>query len=280
MDVEATRAQGRFLALRDGMRIWYRFVPGTGPAAVLLHGIGGSSYPMRSLAAPFQAAGRATLLLDMRGHGFSDGPAAGGGFSLAEHCDDALSVIDACGVTEADVVGHCFGAMIAVRLASLRPGLVRRIVLVSGTLRPRDSLAAVLCWGAIGAAGRAFGALAPRRYGSRLQEQHDAAAFPRVSDVYPPRMRADFRRTSYRYGVATMMAMSREDLDDEAAGLTAPVLVVHGAHDAWVPWRNPKRSAERIPGARFELRPEDGHVSCVLRPGSTLPGQLLEFLRS
>lgn len=278
MDVEATRASGEFLTLRDGHRIWYRFVPGEGPAVVLLHGIGGSSYPMRRLAEPFEATGRPTLLLDLRGHGFSDGPAAGGGFSLAENCDDLLAVIEACGITRADVVGHCFGSMIAVRLAATRLDLVRRIVLVSSTLHPRDGARAYAGWGAIRATGAAFGALAPRRYRLRVPEQHDAAAFPRVGDVYLPRMRRDFRHTSFANAVATMVAMSRENLEAEAATLTVPVLVVHGAHDVWVPWRNPQRVCDRIPGACFDLHTEDGHCSLVLGAASTVPGRLAEFL--
>jgi pimeloyl-ACP methyl ester carboxylesterase len=278
LDVEATRTSGEFLTNGEGPRIWFRHVPGSKPTAVLLHGIGGSSYALRAFAAPFEAAGRATLLVDLRGHGFSDSPPAGGGSSLAEHVSDVAAVMRQCGVTEADIVGHCFGSMIAVRLASSRVGLVRRVVLISASLQPCDGPLAVLCWKAIGAAGAAFRAVAPRAYRARVQEQHDASVFPRVSDVYLPRMRQDFRRTSFANAVATMMAMSREKLDDEAATLANPVLVVHGAKDAWVPWRNPQRSANRIPGARFDLRDGEGHCSLVLRQDSRLPGDVFEFL--
>jgi pimeloyl-ACP methyl ester carboxylesterase len=278
VDVETTRASGEFLGICEEHRIWYRFVPGSTPAAVLLHGVGGSSYAMRGLAEPFETAGRATLLVDLRGHGFSDDPPTGGGSSLAEHASDVIAVMEECAIADADIVGHCFGSMIAVRLAATRPDLVRRIVLVSASLHPCDGPRAVVCWKAIGAVGAAFRTLAPRTYHARVQEQYDASVFPRVSDVYLPRMRQDFRHTSFANAVATMMAMSREGLDNEAAGLDAPVLIVHGSRDAWVPWRNPQRSADRIPGARFDLRGGEGHCSLVLRQDSRLPQDVFEFL--
>ncbi len=203
---------------------------------------------------------------------------AGGGFTLPEHVEDVLAVLDYLEVGYADLVGHCFGAMIAVRIAAMRPALARRLVLVSGTTRPRDGLRAAVCWGAIGAVGSIFAAVAPRSYHARLQEQFDAAVFSRVSDLYPPRMRQDFRHTSYRNAVATMMAMSRVDLAKDAASLALPVLVVHGRRDVYVPWRNARASAQQIPGSRFVLRETDGHVSCVLGAQSTLARDVAEFL--
>jgi pimeloyl-ACP methyl ester carboxylesterase len=278
LDIEATRASGRYLTLGDGRRIWYRFVPGSGPTVVLLHGVSGSSYAMRPLAVPFHAARRSTLLVDLRGHGFSDSPAACDRASLAHHVSDVSAVMRECRIADADIVGHCFGSMIAVRLASTRPDIVRRIVLVSATLHPCDGTRASLCWKAIGAVGAAFRTFAPRTYRARVQEQYDTSVFPRVSDVHLSRMRQDFRHTSFANAVATMMAMSREELDAEAAALRLPVLVVHGAKDAWVPWRNPQRSAGMIPGARFDLREAEGHCSLVLRPDCGLPVEVFEFL--
>jgi pimeloyl-ACP methyl ester carboxylesterase len=74
------------------------------------------------------------------------------------------------------------------------------------------------------------------------------------------------------------MEMSHEQVDDEAAQLSVPVFWVHGARDAFVPTRNARRCAQRIPDARFDVRETDGHVSYLLAQGSTLPLDIYEFL--
>jgi lipase len=69
---------------------------------------------------------------DLRGRGRSNG--LPGPWSLRDHADDQLRVLDALGIERAFVVGHSMGAFVTVRLAAAHPDRVAGVVLVDGGL--------------------------------------------------------------------------------------------------------------------------------------------------
>jgi pimeloyl-ACP methyl ester carboxylesterase len=78
------------------------------------------------------------LALDLRGRGDSDKPAEGYGF--AYHARDLLAFADALGLDHFAVVGHSFGATVAIYLASIRPERVRCLALIDGGADPKEEV--------------------------------------------------------------------------------------------------------------------------------------------
>lgn len=72
--------------------------------------------------------GRSIFAPDLPGFGDSDPPPAAAG--PAEHAAAIGDFLDSMRLRQIDLLGHGFGALVAVELAALRPGQVRRLVLV------------------------------------------------------------------------------------------------------------------------------------------------------
>jgi len=77
-------------------------------------------------------AGRSVFAPDLPGFGDSDPPPSGAG--VAEHAAAIGDFLDTMRLRQIDVLGHRFGALVAVELAAAHPAQVRRLVLVSPPL--------------------------------------------------------------------------------------------------------------------------------------------------
>jgi pimeloyl-ACP methyl ester carboxylesterase len=101
---------------------------GSGADAVLIHGLTGDlsiwflSRTMSALAETHRVT-----VYDLRGHGYSDAPAEG--YTSLDHARDLMALCDTLGIARARLVGHSFGAVIAVHAAVLEPRRVAAVVL-------------------------------------------------------------------------------------------------------------------------------------------------------
>jgi pimeloyl-ACP methyl ester carboxylesterase len=64
----------------------------------------------------------------------------------------------------------------------------------------------------------------------------------------------------------------------DVSSIDVPVRIWHGEHDRFVPVAHGRWLAQRIPGARFDLRPDDGHVSLIESSPSEIHAWLAERL--
>ena len=131
--------------------------PGQGIPLVCLHGVAGCAWGWHEVARAL--VGRVELqALDMRGHGDSSWSGTGQ-YSTAMHVADLAAQIDSIGLSQVDLVGSSWGALVALEYAAANPDRVRRLALVdiepsfvasSRDVPPRprsfDDLAAVLAW--------------------------------------------------------------------------------------------------------------------------------------
>ncbi len=101
---------------------------GGGPDVVLIHGVTGDLsiwFLCRAIQALSQT--HRVTAFDLRGHGYSDAPPSG--YTSADHSADLFALMDELGIEKARLVGHSFGAVIALHAASLRPDRVEALVL-------------------------------------------------------------------------------------------------------------------------------------------------------
>jgi len=96
------------------------------PPLLLLHGIYDRAECWQPVVAALSAHVR-LIMPDLRGHYRSDWPDSG--YALSDYAKDAVAVLDALEITQADVLGHSLGALIAMELAVLAPERVRSVVL-------------------------------------------------------------------------------------------------------------------------------------------------------
>ena len=106
---------------------------GSGPPVVMIHGLfTGSLASWWFTAAPTLARHHAVRLLDLRGHGLSDCPP--GGYDTATMVDVVLALT--AHLQPLAVVGHCYGALLGLRLALAHPARVTRLACAEAPLVP------------------------------------------------------------------------------------------------------------------------------------------------
>lgn len=114
----------------DGVRLHVRDWPAEGAGVLLLHGLASSSHIWNLVAPRLGRRGAHVVAYDQRGHGRSAKPTSGYGFDRLTA--DAGAVIRTTRLRRPLVVGHSWGANVALELAARRSRAIRGIVLIDG----------------------------------------------------------------------------------------------------------------------------------------------------
>ena len=114
-------------AQANGIQLHYQ-QSGTGPDIVMIHGITGNLAIWHLEIVPALMSDYQITTYDLRGHGYSDVPPTG--YTTADHANDLRHLLDTLSIRRAHIVGHSFGADIALHFTVLFPERVDRLVLV------------------------------------------------------------------------------------------------------------------------------------------------------
>ena len=244
-----------------GLTLWAE-QQGTGPDVLLIAGLGDPAEAWQ-----FQLDGLADsyrlTAFDNRGAGRTPLPAEP--FSVATMADDAAALLRALEIPAAHVAGFSGGSVIAQELALRHPELVNSLVLISTWARPDPFMRAVANfwrWLAESAPGeRAFlealclWIYTPRAHADGTVDKliEEMLAFP-----HKPSTEAIQR---------SLDACLAPDTAGRLAGIAAPALVLAGGLDMITPPRHGQAVADGIPGARFEVLPEEAHQLFQEAPG-------------
>jgi proline iminopeptidase len=246
---------------------------GQGPALLFLHGGPGLS-DYADLLAP-ELGGWRTVHYQQRGLSPStvDGP-----FTVEQHVADAVAVLDARGVNRAVVVGHSWGAHLALELAVAHPDRVAGLVLIDGPGVTGD--------GGVAEMGQALiDRLAPGGR-DRLQEiagrmaadgptddtasQQTAVlwpgyfAEPATAPPWPSAMRVSVTANAGTTG--SMLEQLATAFAESLSGITVPVIIVVGEQSP-MPVSQGEAAAALIPSAQVRTIPAAGHLPWVEQPG-------------
>ncbi|HEY7592138.1 MAG TPA: alpha/beta hydrolase [Actinophytocola sp.] len=187
-------------------------------------------------------------------------------YTLGAVADDVIAVLDAVGWDSAHLMGGSFGGVIAQLVAARHPHRVRSVTMQSvnpsRSLRlNRPKLRTVL---------RVFGVMSKDSKTRDDEGEKWAKVFRALANPVLDEDVAQWReagRLAFDHGVdakgderlfAALLAAG--DRRPQLAAITCPVLVVHGKSDTLCHWKAGRATAEAIPGARFLLYPEMGHV--------------------
>ena len=102
---------------------------GSGPAIVLLHGVGGHAEAFARNVVPLSKDFR-VLAVDYLGFGLTDAPSAAPG--LDDYVEHLLALLNAAGIEQAYLVGESLGGWIAMWTAVRHPDRVSKLVSVCG----------------------------------------------------------------------------------------------------------------------------------------------------
>lgn len=114
-----------------GVRLVADIWDGQGTPVVLLHGLSQQRHFWRPVVRRLRS--RPVAALDQRAHGDTDSP-LGTDVSIPACADDVARLLDACGWPRAVIVGHSWGAAIALAAAAAHPERTTAAVLVDGGL--------------------------------------------------------------------------------------------------------------------------------------------------
>ena len=206
---------------------------------------------------PLLPAGLRRLRYDKRGHGLSDtGPEEA--VTLEDLAQDAIALIEAeAGGRPVVFVGLSIGGLIAQAVAAIRPDLIRALVLSNTAAKlgtAQSWQARIDAIGQQGLAGIADG----------VMERWFAPAFRATPAL--ALWRNMLTRTTEAGYVAACGALAGADQTEAAAALRLPVLVIAGGADGASPPEIVRATADLIPGARWHLIPDAGHLPCVETP--------------
>ncbi len=212
-------------------------VGGTGPAVVLLHGFADTGDMWAPLAATL-ASSHTVIVPDLRGMGLSAVP--DDGFEKMNQAKDVADVLDALGVSHADVVGHDIGNMVAFAFAERYPERTTKLVMMDAPVPgvgPWDEiLKSPLLWH-FRFGGRDMERLVAGRERIYLDRfWNDFAADPaRFDEASRAHYAALYARPGHMHaGFAQFAAFDRDGVDNKTAvgrgRLQMPVLAIGGDH--------------------------------------------------
>jgi pimeloyl-ACP methyl ester carboxylesterase len=244
-------------------------VAGSGPALLLIHGVGDNSSTWEAVHALL--AQRFTVIApDLLGHGESDKPRAD--YSLAAFANGMRDLLAVLGIKRVTVVGHSLGGGVAMQFAYQYPQLVERIVLVSTGGVTQDvsvglrlaampmgseALAMLRVPGALPAlqlVGRAAGkVLGCTKFGRDLPD-----GLRLLARLKEPAALSAFSRTLRAVvdGHGQLVTM----LDRSYLMQSIPVQVIWGEDDLVIPVSHARIAHAAIPGSRLAIFANSGHM--------------------
>jgi pimeloyl-ACP methyl ester carboxylesterase len=221
-----------FIAV-NGHQLHVQDLGAAGAPVVMLHGLLiGSAASWYFTAAPALARSRRVRVYDLRGHGKSQ--LAPAGYDVRTMASDLEGLA---GDEPVDLVGHSWGALVALRFAIDHPARVRRLVLVEAPMPPSS----VTEMEAFVSGGDLVAALPSQMRGAGRRGERLVRALSRL--VMETTLVADLRA-------------EREPEPAELAALRAPTLLVYGDRSSCAP--GGERLARAIPRSRHVVLP-GGH---------------------
>jgi len=246
---------------------------GAGDPLVLVHGTPFSSQVWRRIA-PHLTPFRRVYWWDLLGYGHSE-MRPGTDVSLGVQNRVLAALLEHWDLTSPDVVAHDFGGATALRTHLLNGRDYRTLTLVDPV--------------AIGSHGspfvqsareheEVFAGLPDYIHQAVLRAYVGNAAHRRLTDEELDRYVDPWRGPEGQAAFYQQVAQQHDRYTEEFAGLLrdvrCPVHVLWGEQDRWIPAERARQLAAAIPGARYSLVPDAGHLLQEDAPEAVLAGVL------
>lgn len=252
----------RFINL-DGARVHYQEAGDiAAPPLILIHGFASSTLVWSKVFLGLAAAGFRVIALDMLGYGYSGKP-RNGEYTIEGQAKLVIQLLDRLRIRQVTIVGSSYGGAVATTCALDYPNRVKKLVLV-GTVNNNRPLEFKLM--------KVFGAplvgdvVSPLLIGSRsLLRMRMKRVYDRHSWVLDER-RVDARHQPLRASgtqraiIRTVRGWDAERISRDAHLITQPTLLLWGENDREIPLADGERLHAEIPGSRFVVFLNCGHL--------------------
>ena len=209
------------------------------------------------------------LVYDKRGHGLSD---IGDIRSIDDHVDDLCGLIDHFGLGKVVLCGLSVGGLIAQGFYVRRPEMVEGLILCDTA----HKIGTTESWNTRIATVESKG----------IQAVADAVLKAWFTPAFHTQRQAEldgYWNMLTRQAVAgyagTCVALREADFTDSARAIAVPTLCIAGDQDGSTPPDLVRSLAVLIPGSRFEIIRDAGHIPCVEQP-EALTALIRDFIAS
>jgi pimeloyl-ACP methyl ester carboxylesterase len=213
---------------------------GTGEAILLLHGLGNNCKSWTHVLKLLDYTKNRVYAIDLLGFGSAQKPVSVN-YTLDDHADAVIATMDTAGISKAVIAGHSMGCLVAVAVATKRPDLAARLVLLGAPTfrhmpRRRDRL---FFWRKEDAYSKLFTFIAKQPDATVKVAKLIPKLIPlikgmQVTEKTWPAFRKSLKRT-----------IIQTDSYQQMLKIQTPTLVVYGLLDFFVIKRNLKTIARR-----------------------------------
>lgn len=256
----------------DGANLYHETL-GEGPPLVFINGLGAQLLYWGQVASRLSARHR-VVVFDHRGSGRSTG--GDSRTAVTEMVDDMMALLDALNIERAVLVGHSMGGYVAAEAAARHPERVSRLVLYSTGAEMSWPVARFIesverVWSecpdiSSGALTRIF---TPWNWSpAKLRDDNLMETIVQLADANPYKMTLDTFR-------AQVQACRTFRGAERLARISAPTLVIGGAHDLIAPPEVQHSLTEQVKDARLVMS-QAGHNTHLETP-DWFADQLLAF---
>ena len=258
---------GRFMTV-DGVKTYVQDIgPRDGPAVVLIHGFGGSTYSWRDTIPALASEGYRAVALDLKGFGLSD-KKFDEDYGHPSQASFVAGVMDELGIDKASIAGHSMGASVLGHFASQYPERVDKLVFIDGTVNVDEDASSFdpMKW---------LIQFPPIKQWARLimrwQLNEETIAARLRTAYHDPEFVTEEIETGYllpqhvKDWEVALLGIVRDSNKNSLPSplqdiIDAPVLIVWGEQDTWVPVGRGRILAESLPGSDLSIIPDSGHL--------------------
>lgn len=228
---------------------------GTGPGAMLVHGLGEDHRSWRHQQLAMRDRCR-TYAYDLRGHGLT--PVGDGNGTLTQLGNDLIELIESLNTGPKALVGFSLGGTIALWVAANRPDLVSSIAVLGSSAtvgrRAADGYRKMI---------ELSESQTPEKLEAEVR-QHVLEGTHRppadIDALVASELNSIRFNAGYKNAATAMVRMSSQPLTPILSRITCPTIVAAGQYDMFCPFKAQKMIVEAIDGAEYVEIPGAGHL--------------------
>lgn len=248
----------------DGTKIHYQKTPGIrNKCLIFLHGLGGDLTAWQKERAYFTDMGIPNIAIDLRGHGLSERSDEKDFYKLENFAKDITVLMEEEKLTNAIVIGHCFGGMVSIYFQSQYPKHSKGLVLIDTSYKPpfvsdrptaqalfKQLIAIVL-------------KVAPNL---KAKGHRNFDKYIGTGDFDIKRLSGDILHTSLHSYLLICNHLIDLDVKKLLDKITVPSLIIEGLNDTVFPEEIAEYLSKRIKKSELDLIPGANHILVINNP--------------